>query len=306
MQIGPLQQESSVLSIIPFVLVAIAGVFVMVSGVAIVLVILIVANRAEPDNSGRRPLAVYFFGISFIATFLTLFGTFAIVLGLVQLIGNHSAPNYSSFPSANPGFSGGPIHPVGDAVARVVSLSLIVTIVAVVLLVTHLRRAVALPEWVEGGYGPVSRVAQSYIGAVSFVATIIATSSIVFFAYDLCRVSAPGVFELTGPSVNVERAMIASIYLAAASVLVVVLHSRMPPRGQNAWWTFRRNPSHGPMGGNADSGVSVADVAPRIGPPANRLPPPQPQPTDPRPFNPQYPLPPQSPPTTNPSPPPGP
>lgn len=292
-------------SIIPIALVAIAGVFILMSGVVIVLVILVVANRAEPDSSGRRPLAVYFFGISFIATFLTLFGTFAIFLGLVQLIGSHPGPNHSNFPGATPVFPGQPIHPIGDAVARVVILSLIVTIVAVILLVTHLRRAVALPEWVEGGYGPVSRVAQSYIGAVTFVAMIIATSSIVFFVYDLCRVIAPGVFELSGPSVNVERALIASIYLAAASMLVVFLHSRIPPHGQNPWWAVRRGPADGPTGGNPGWGGPEVDAAPRVGPPAHRLPPPPPQPADPRPFNPLY-QPPQSAPATNPSTPPAP
>ncbi len=112
MQIGPLEQATSVLSIIPVVLIVIAGVFVSISGVVIVLVILVVSNRAEPDNLGRRPLAVYFFGVSFIATFLTLFGTFAIVLGLVQLIGSHPVSVYPAFPS----IQSGPIHPIGDAV----------------------------------------------------------------------------------------------------------------------------------------------------------------------------------------------
>ena len=273
MQIGPLEQATSVLSIIPVVLIAIAGVFVSISGVVIVLVILVVSNRAEPDNLGRRPLAVYFFGVSFIATFLTLFGTFAIVLGLVQLIGSHPVPVYPAFPS----IQSGPIHPIGDAVARVVVLSGIVTAVAVVLLFTHLRRALALPEWAEGNYGPVSRVAQSYIGAVNFVALIIASSSIVFFAYDLCRVIAPGVFEFSGPTVNVVRALIASIYLAAASILVIFLHSRIPPGRTNFWWTFRRAPSAGPSGGSHVPSGSVPQVAPGIEPVSPRLPPPPPQ-----------------------------
>jgi hypothetical protein len=282
MQIGPLEQATSVLSIIPIVFIVIAGVFVAMSGVVIVLVILVVSNRAEPDSLGRRPLAVYFFGISFIATFIVLFGTFAMVLGLVQLIGSHSSPAPQVYPGF-PSMQGGPIHPVGDAVARVVVLSLIVTGVAVVLLVTHLRRALALPEWVEGTYGPVSRVAQSYIGAVTFVAVTIAASSIVFFAYDLCRAIAPGVFELSGPTVNVVRALIASFYLAAASILVIFLHSRIPPGRPSFWWTFRRAPSGGPSVGTRVPGGSFADGAQTPSPLSARLPPPPP--SGPPPFS---------------------
>ena len=103
----------------------VAGSFLLLALLAI-LVVLVVANRADPDVTGRRPLAVYFFGVSFLALFATLFGSFAIVLGLVQLIGHHT------------GFSESPaLHPVGDAVARVGIVSGIITVVALAVLVVH-------------------------------------------------------------------------------------------------------------------------------------------------------------------------
>ncbi len=65
------------------------GLFFGLSAIPAVFVVIVVANRADPDPSGRRPLAVYLFGVSFFPTFVVLFGTFAMVLGLVQLMGSH-------------------------------------------------------------------------------------------------------------------------------------------------------------------------------------------------------------------------
>ena len=90
----PTQQGITELSIIPVALVIAVIVFLGLSMVVGILIIVVVANRAEPDSTGRRPLAVYFFGMSFIAVFLTLFGTYAIVLGLVQLIGSHAQTGF--------------------------------------------------------------------------------------------------------------------------------------------------------------------------------------------------------------------
>jgi hypothetical protein len=61
-----------------------------------------------------------FLRMSFICFFVTLFGTFAIVLGLVQLIGSHQLSSFGFSPA---------VHPIGDAVTRVVVLSGLVTLV---------------------------------------------------------------------------------------------------------------------------------------------------------------------------------
>src|SRR4051795_7912448 len=54
-----------------------------------VFVIVVVANRADPDVSGRRPAVVYGFATAFLTLFVTLFGTVAVVAALSNLIGPH-------------------------------------------------------------------------------------------------------------------------------------------------------------------------------------------------------------------------
>src|SRR4051794_31277527 len=87
-----------------------------------VLVILIVANRADPDPTGRRPAVVYAFAVSFITLFVTLFSTFVIVSQLCSLIGSHhtsSAQDQLDSLLSQDGFSGAVAkHPYGDSVAR--------------------------------------------------------------------------------------------------------------------------------------------------------------------------------------------
>jgi hypothetical protein len=209
--------------------------------------------------------------MSFISVFLTLFGTYAIVLGLVQLIGTHEQTGLQTYS----------LHPVGDAVARVVVISGLVVLVGAVLLRTHLRRGLALPEWKYGVYGPVGRVAQSYAAAVCFLGVLVAALAFIAVGYELSRLIAPGVFESTGPQIAVVRTVISSIYLLFAAVAVVVLHSRIPPSG---FWGDVWSP-HGRSG---DPRPSEAEVppAPQPAPQQERSQPPQtprPPPPPPRP-----------------------
>jgi hypothetical protein len=204
--------------------------------------------------------------MSFISVFVTLFGTYAIVLGLVQLIGTHEQSVLQPYSA----------HPVGDAVARVVVISGLVVIVGVVLLITHLKRGLALPEWRYGLYGPVSRVAQSYAAAVCFAAVLVASLGFIAFGYELCRLIAPGVFESDGPRVAVVRVVISLVYLLAAALLVAVLHFRIPPNGfWGAVWSPDGRSDDDPQAG----GVQVALAPqPEQGRPATtpRFPPPPP------------------------------
>jgi hypothetical protein len=220
----PIGSGVSALSIVPVALLIAIGVFLAFSIAVGTLVIVIVANRAEPDRSGWRPWSVYFFGMSFISVFVTLFGTFAIVLGLVQLIGTHPGSGLG-FPSSIA------VHPIGDAVTRVVVMSALITLAGAVLLAIHIRRGLALPEWRRGEHGPINRVAQSYVGAVCFVSLVIAASAFVSAGYQLFRVIAPGVFELSGPRVDAVRVLLASLYLMIASIFVAVMHAQIPPGG---------------------------------------------------------------------------
>jgi hypothetical protein len=213
-------------SIVPAALFLSAAVFLGVIAFIGVFVIVVVANRADPDPTGRRPLAVYLFAVSFFSVFVLLFGTYAIVSGVVQLIGTHPAPVSSSAQ-----------HPVGDAVTRVVVLGGLIVAVAVVLLSYSLRRALDLPELSQSEGGPVVRVAQSYAASVSFIAVFIASVSVVVFVYQALRILAPGVFELTATRVVAARTLLSTFYLAAASSFVVFAHTRLLP---DSGWRPRR------------------------------------------------------------------
>jgi len=207
------------LSIIPIALEIAVGVFFGLAAIVAVFVVIVVANRAEPDPSGQRPLAVYLFALSFFSVFIVLFGTFAIVLGLVQLIGSHPVTISLSK------------HPVGDAVARTVVLGGIIVAVAAVILQTSLRRAMELPEVAHNQSGPVGRVAQSYGASVSFLGVFIAAVSLIVFVYEVFRILAPGVFELAGPRVGAARVLLSALYLAFASSALVAAHARLLPAG---------------------------------------------------------------------------
>jgi hypothetical protein len=207
------------LSIIPIALEIAVGVFFGLSAIVAIFVVIVVANRADPDPTGQRPLAVYLFSLSFFSLFVVLFGTFSIVLGLVQLIGSH--PFTVSVSK----------HPVGDAVARVVVLGGIIVVVAAVVLRTSLQRAMDLPDVAHEQSGPVGRVAQSYAASVSFACVFIAAVSLVVFVYEVFRILAPGVFELAGPRVGAARVLLAALYLAFASAAVVASHARLLPSG---------------------------------------------------------------------------
>jgi hypothetical protein len=219
------------LSIIPAALVVAAAVFFGLAAVMAIFVVIVVANRADPDPTGRRPVAVSLLAVAFFSIFVVLFGSFAIVLGLVQLIGSHSATATGAI---------GVEHPVGDAVARVVVLGGIIVAVASVLLLASTRRALSFPEIAQGQPGPVARVAQSYAASVSFVCVMIAAASLVVSVYEVFRIVAPGVFELTGSRVDAVRVLLAALYLTLAAATVVVAHARLMPGG--GW---RRPPHRG-------------------------------------------------------------
>ena len=208
------------LSIIPIALAIAVGIFFGFSSILAIFVVIVVANRADPDPTGRRPRAVYLFAVAFFSVFVVLFGTFAMVLGLVQLIGSH--PAVASVAK----------HPVGDAVIRVVVLGGVIVAVATMLLVTSLQRAVDLPELVHGPPGPVTRVAQSYAASVSFAALLIGAVSLVVFFYEAFRILAPGVFELTGTRVAASRVLLSALYLVFASAAVLLTHRRLLHAGE--------------------------------------------------------------------------
>jgi hypothetical protein len=260
-------------SIFPVALLAAIGVFFVLVAVVGIFVVLVVANRADADPTGRRPLVVYLFGVSFFTVFAVLFGSFGIVQSVVQLIGTNANNGGGFSVAANP------IHPVGDAVARGATLSGIILGVALIVLVPHLARGLALSGRADPRVGPLGRVAQSYVSAVSFVAVVVAVIAVAFALYEVVRIVAPGVYQVAGTRTETLRPLLSSAYLALAAGVLLWLHLRLVPpeirRGR-----ARGRPAPAPVPNLASS---PGPVAPPPAPPLAPQAPPPPPPIQPAP-----------------------
>ncbi len=90
-----------------------------------VFVIIVVANRADPDPSGRRPQSVYYFAASFVALTIAILSSAVLVSGAVVLVGNHS-------------------NSVMNSAARAIVVGGLATLISLYLLAVHLRRGLVL------------------------------------------------------------------------------------------------------------------------------------------------------------------
>jgi len=211
--------------------------------VGAVFVVVVVANRTEPDLSGRRPALVYALGASFLTLFLTLFATTTFVAELCRLIGSHGSTDVGAFSytpldsaSGTSAYSStlvlrlGHQHPLGDSVARGAVLAGIVAIVAGVVCALHLRAA-ARGSADATRTDPLGRVLSSYIAAVSFVSVFIVLFAVVVVIFDIFRGAAPGVFTSSGHggSVDVLRSLIPAAFLALAASAILLAHLRFAP-----------------------------------------------------------------------------
>ncbi|MHB8341883.1 MAG: hypothetical protein ACYDB7_12035 [Mycobacteriales bacterium] len=258
-----------------------------------VFVVVIVANRADPDPSGRRPGVVYAFGIAFVTLFVTLFATAGLIASLCQLIGAHGGtpqpagifgsvptPQFGSTATYGSAVPFGSAHPIGDAVARGSTLSVIIALVAGLAFALHLTAAARSAAGAPA-VDPVARVRASYVAAVAFLSVLIAVLATVVALYDVFRLIAPGVFSPNsgGERVAVLRTMLPMLYLAAAAVAVLLAHLRHAPE------SLRRRTPDSPTAPNAPAAaeppaaeppaayVLEADPPPRRRP-ATRKPPP--------------------------------
>jgi hypothetical protein len=182
-----------------------------------VFVIVVVANRAEPDPHHKRPFTVYLFGVAFITLWTSVIGAIGVVISLVRLIGTTRAV-------------GPAIHPVGDAVARNVVLSLIVLLVSVTIFAVHLGKGLEYAR-ADGAPGPSTRVAQTYVAAVAFVSILASVVTLIVAIYAIFQLIAPGVFAAGGGRSGAGRTLIDSVYVSAVLAVVLVTHHRLVPPG---------------------------------------------------------------------------
>jgi hypothetical protein len=173
-----------------------------------VLVIIVVSNRADPDPTGRRPQAVYFFAVSFVTLAVTILASAVVVSGIDALVGQHS-------------------NAVTNAAARAILVGLLGVLMAGVLLVVHLRRGLDLVRQDTQPPSPSRRVGQSYVSSVAFVSVLSILSLFVFSVYTIFSLAAPGVFGTLGSQGNSAHVLVVAIYLWIIAWVVLETHRRL-------------------------------------------------------------------------------
>ncbi|HKF91006.1 MAG TPA: DUF5671 domain-containing protein [Acidimicrobiia bacterium] len=173
-------------------------------GVLVLAVIILAAGRGEPDTTGRRAFAVYLAAVNFVAIFTLVFGSFAAVQSLADLVVDGRSED--------------------AAVRGAVQAGLIVG-AAVVVLVFHARRRRELQadDVFERG-GPAWRIDRAYLYAVCFVAVLVALFALGVGAYGVFRTLAPGVTGVFTPR-HLERQegvaqLISLVWLGLAALYV--------------------------------------------------------------------------------------
>jgi hypothetical protein len=243
-----------------------------------IVVIVVVSNRADPDPTGRRPLAVYLYAASFVTLFVTMFASFGIVARLCSLIGTTvtGGDAFSDGVSSDDGFSGDSgstltvtsrtKHPVGDAVTRDVVIFALVALVAGAALYLHLRAAGRLTD-PGARSGPVGRVRSSYVAAVSFVSVLLAVTFAIVTVYAVFRLVSPAIFAPGGDGSRAEsfRTIVPGLYFTALSLFVLLAHLRSTPTDQRP--VFRRARPVAPLPGPYDVSAPADYPAAPAGPP---------------------------------------
>jgi hypothetical protein len=177
---------------------------------ALVLVILVVSNRAEPDGRGLRPFSVYVFAMSFLTLWIAYVGSIAVVTSLTAPIERHAFP-------------------LTNAVAKGCTVGAIITALAGAVLWYHLRLGRRIASGDERIDGPNRRVLHTYVAAVAFVATVVAVVALGIIIYLMFVLAGPGVYGTGSPQADVVRSLVDAAYVFVGAAIIGWLHLRMGP-----------------------------------------------------------------------------
>jgi hypothetical protein len=193
-------------------IVAFVAIFVaLFSLVLLVPVILIVANRAEPDPRGQRSHSVYLFGMSFVTLQLTFAGSVVIVTSIFSVIAPHVAP-------------------LTNSIARSIVIGGILVVLFGSVLLLHLGRGIEVARGDGEVTGPNLRVMQSYAGVVSFIYLLQLITSLGVAVYLVFALIAPGVFGSLGSSRSGTLAMLLDLlYVMLVSGYILMAHAALGP-----------------------------------------------------------------------------
>ena len=211
-----------------FLLLAVSSI-----GSLITYVIIVIANRADPDPTGKRPLAAYLFGGSFLTLWITYVGILSISSTLIGLLGSHTAQ-----------FSLTETHPYLDQVVRNLSLGALVTAVAGAAYLLHRRRGIELVSSETDPSSPSRRVMKGYIAAVSFISTVIVIVATMVFAYTFLELIAPGVFQAPGTRTDTWISLLETTVLLGLTVVVFRTHQSLLPAEHRLFTGAHRHHHH--------------------------------------------------------------
>jgi hypothetical protein len=193
-------------------LVAFVAIFIaLFSLVLLVPIILIVANRAEPDPRGQRSHSVYLFGMSFVTLQLTFAGSVVIVTSIFSVIAPH-------------------FEPLTNSIARSIVIGGLLVVLFGAVLLLHLGRGIEIARGDGEVSGPNLRVMQSYAGVVGFIYLLQLIVALAVGIYLVFALIAPGVFGSLGSSRSGTVAMLLDLlYIMLASGYILMAHSSLGP-----------------------------------------------------------------------------
>jgi hypothetical protein len=153
-------------------------------GSIVTYIIIVVANRAEPDPTGNRTSAIYHVGTAFIALWLEIAGVITIFVTLFALIGAGNKIYFST-----------EVHPLGDSTIRGITIGLLLSIVGGYTALTHRAKAIDLASSDVLETSPSKRVVRSYAAVVSFICVIVVVITLLAFVWSVLGLIAPGVYR---------------------------------------------------------------------------------------------------------------
>ncbi|HEY2213410.1 MAG TPA: hypothetical protein VGH31_00030 [Acidimicrobiales bacterium] len=185
----------------------------LLSLIPLFFVIVVVANRAEPDPRGLRPSSVYLFGMSFVTLMFGYGGAVMIVTSLLSFIGPHSSP-------------------IANGVASNVVIGALFVAIAGGTFAVHVRKGITIARGDGRVDGPNNRILHTYVSVVSFIFVAVAIITLGFAVYSLFQEIGPGIFgSLGGSRTGTLRDLLDEVYVMVASGAIVVAHSRLLPDG---------------------------------------------------------------------------
>jgi hypothetical protein len=196
----------------PLIFGGIFGILGLLSLFPLAFVIVVVANRAEPDASGRRPFSVYMFGMSFVTLLFAYGGLTMIVTSLLSFIGPHPQP-------------------IANGVAQTVVIGALVLIIAGGTLHKHFSQGLAAARSDGRVDGPNARILHTFISAVSFIFVVVAIVSLGLAAYMVFQLIGPGVFGSTGGTSHTVQILLDLVYLMISSGILITRYQRHAPVG---------------------------------------------------------------------------